>query len=97
MRIVKSSESAGASWIRNPFQNRFEESVHQYLDERELQLWADIELDMEVLKEVSALFRVVKFRIAKPAVKPMPDIIKRMFYLKREIYQIHKQEIEQKR
>lgn len=77
------------------FHEALENSIHDYIDERELVLWEDIDLDVEVFREVSALFRVIKRLSSDTGVKPMPDVIKRLFYLKREIYQQRRAAFEQ--
>lgn len=75
----------------------FTGAVHKYLDVREEVLFDDLELDLEVYREVAALYRVVRYMIDQEGVKPMPDIIQRMFYLKRDIYQEHRDKLARKR
>lgn len=77
---------------RSDTQLKLQESIHEYLDWRESQLWEDSELDKEVFREVSALYRVVKYLIMKEGIEPMPSELKRMFYLKREINHIYRSE-----
>lgn len=74
-----------------------EKGINEYLDERESVLFDDIELDIEILREVTALLRVVQSLRRCPGVQPMPTIIKRVFYLKREIIQTHRHRLHKKR
>lgn len=76
------------------FHNSLERSVEKFLDDRESVLWDNSDLDVEVFREVSALYRVIKQLSSDSGIKPMPNIVKRMFYLKRHIYQAHRRRFE---
>lgn len=67
------------------FDKCFVEAVNRYLDLRENDLSQNIELDAEILREVTALYRVVQFLRSEDAIKPLPGTLKRMIYLKRNI------------
>jgi len=75
----------------------FKQSVHKYLDMREEVLFDDFGLDLEILREVSALYRVVRYMIDDKGVRPMPDLLKRLVYVKRDIYHVHRDKLERKK
>jgi hypothetical protein len=81
----------------NLLQENFEFAVHQYLDEREELLFENLELDLEIMREVGAFYRVLKDINTKEGLRPMPDLLKRMFYLKRDIYHTHRAVFERKK
>ncbi len=67
------------------FDKCFVDAVNRYLDLRENDLSQNIELDAEILKEVTALYRVVQYLRTEDAIKPLPGTLKRMIYMKRHI------------
>lgn len=79
------------------FHSCLENSVHTYLDERESLLWQEMDIDLEVLKEVTALYRVLLRLCTDSGVKPMPDVLKRIVYLKRDIYQQHRAQLQRRK
>lgn len=79
------------------FNNALYSSLHAYLDEREALLFDDIEIDIEILREVTALYRVLLRLCTDDGVKPMPQVLKRIIYLKRDIYQQHRKSLQRKK
>jgi len=66
----------------NLLQENFEFAVHQYLDEREELLFENLELDLEIMREVGAFYRVLKDINTKEGLRPMPDLLKRFPVIK---------------